>query len=283
MTTSRAMVTVKTAAAPATNVCAHPSADTSRSERSAPMTRKPAIASARKCVGGSSATESCGSDSCGGIVSRAIISADQTKLAALITNSTGTPVTASSSPAMAGPMKKARLSSVLLIAFAAVSSCGELASRGSSAASAGRNGPAMKPTITARVTTDQRRTVEPDQDRCDQHQAGPQQVRRDQERLLGPPVDQRGQERQSEGHQQQPGHRVPADVRRAALLVEPDGDRGVVRPVADHRPGQGQVDPPQVGVGGDEPGRGRGSSIPAGSAPPESSHRSPRRSSSSEW
>ena len=147
------MVTVKTTAAPATNVCAHASADTSRSERSEPMTRKPAIASARKRVGGSSASESGDSDSCGGIVSRAIISADQTKLAALITNSTGTPVTTSSSPAMAGPMKKARLSSVLLIAFAAVSSCGELASRGSSAASAGRNGPPMKPTITARVTT----------------------------------------------------------------------------------------------------------------------------------
>ncbi len=42
---------------------------------------------------------------------------------------------------------------MLLIAFAAVSSCGEWASRGSSAAWAGRNGPPMKPTITASVMT----------------------------------------------------------------------------------------------------------------------------------
>ena len=66
--------------------------------------------------------------------------ADQAKVAASKRRTIGTLVVASSRPAIAGPTKNDRLSSVLLVPLAAVSSSGRVTSEGISARKAGRNG-----------------------------------------------------------------------------------------------------------------------------------------------
>ena len=66
------------------------------------------------------------------------MSADQRNVAAVTAKTTHVVETASSTPPIAGPAQKPRLSSVLELTFAAVSSSGVRASAGSSAACAGR-------------------------------------------------------------------------------------------------------------------------------------------------
>ena len=65
------------------------------------------------------------------------MSADHKKSAAVAAKTAPTLVTASSRPPSAGPMKKPTLSRVVEVAFAAVSSSGDLASEGSNADWAG--------------------------------------------------------------------------------------------------------------------------------------------------
>jgi hypothetical protein len=77
------------------------------------------------------------------------MSADQRNVAAVTTKTTQTFETASRIPPSAGPTQKPRLSSVLELTFAAVSSSGVRASEGSSAACAGSNAVATTATMDA--------------------------------------------------------------------------------------------------------------------------------------
>ncbi len=72
--------------------------------------------------------------------------ADHTNDSPFTANTTSGPATTSRKPPSAGPANEATLSIVLEATFAAVSSAGSRASRGSSAACAGRN---TTPTIVA--------------------------------------------------------------------------------------------------------------------------------------
>ena len=76
--------------------------------------------------------------------------ADHRNVRALNTTTTGTPIAVTRRPPIAGPTKKARLSMVLAVPFAAVSSSGVFTSFGVRAATAGRNG---APTRGARVAS----------------------------------------------------------------------------------------------------------------------------------
>ncbi len=86
--------------------------------------------------------------------------ADQANVAALKRSTTGALVVASSRPASAGPAKKDRLSSALLVPLAAVSSSGRLTREGSSARMAGRNGVPTTEAVPARTKTSTGRSAQ---------------------------------------------------------------------------------------------------------------------------
>src|SRR5437899_1456222 len=121
------------------------------------MARKPANSSVTKGSLAFGSAEPPASDCDGWLgavtCTPATSAADQTKVSALKTNTTCISVTTSRSPPMAGPTKKATLSSVLTVPFAAVSSAGSRARAGSIADSDGRKGePAMDASV-ARMNT----------------------------------------------------------------------------------------------------------------------------------
>ena len=112
--------------------------------RVVPIARKPAVASSARCgrsrLSGGSVARSSGET----------ISAEKRKSRAVKTKTTQTPESESSSPPTAGNAKPT-LSTALVVTFAAVSSSGDLASDGSSAACAGRNAVPIAATVAART------------------------------------------------------------------------------------------------------------------------------------
>ncbi len=140
-----AITTVNTADAPATMVWAATSAVTTSRSLSFQIERKPADTSVRNFSLGSSssaASPSAGSVAAGsraGTLMRMIISIDHTNVSTLSRNTTSTSATTRRRAPMEGPMKNARLSSVLEVPLDAVSSSGRFASDGISARWAGRN------------------------------------------------------------------------------------------------------------------------------------------------
>ena len=96
-----------------------------------------------------SAGATAGREGCTPDISRA----DQAKVAALKRSTTGTLVVASNSPAIAGPTKNERLSSVLLVPLAAVSSSGRVTREGVKARRAGRNGVPTTDAVPASTNT----------------------------------------------------------------------------------------------------------------------------------
>ncbi len=157
---STANVTPETIVAPATTVCAHTRTATIIRSRSRRMCRKPPAISANAPTTSSgppeprSPSSSAGSSSPG--VGPAIgrmphtRNADSTKVAALSRNTTSTLVVVTRRAPRAGPTKKARLSMVLEVPLAAVSSSGREVSDGIHAIWAGRK---TQPTTESRVAT----------------------------------------------------------------------------------------------------------------------------------
>ena len=171
--------------------------------------------------------------------------AERRKVAALRKKTVGTFVAVTSSAPSAGPMKNARLSMVLEAPFAAVSSAGLLVSDGIQAIWAGRK---TQPTRAARVATtrtDQVGASDEHEDRGDRHEAGAHEVGADEDRLAGEAVGERRAQRGGDGHEEEADRAPDADELDPAGPVGPHDDGGGVRPVADHRAGEGELDPAQ--------------------------------------
>ena len=87
------------------------------------------------------------------------------------------------------------------------------------------------------------------------HQRRPDDVGRDHHELAWVPVGEPGEERRGDRGRDHPDHAHDADRGSAALVVGVDRERDEVRPVADQRPGPGELEPAQIRVREDLPER----------------------------
>ena len=100
------------------------------------------------------------------------------------------------------------------------------------------------------------RRVGDERDRRDGGEHGPHEVAADEDELAREPVREGCPDGRDDRHQEV-AHRHPdADEARPADPVRPHDDRRGVRPVADHRPGEGELDAPQRRVAEDGSQRG---------------------------
>ena len=94
----------------------------------------------------------------------------------------------------------------------------------------------------------QRRPVERDQGHHSEHEGGSDDIGADHHQLLRILVGERGEQGPGEGHREVAHDAEQPDRGRATFAIHPDRDRSAVRPIADHRTAERQVDPAQIPV-----------------------------------